>query len=105
MGSQEFPPALLKLFWGHQDAVVCKVVQGFSGPQKKCKCSDSTGELTVPYVPLMKLAELLAGVLETHSSVSEPKSSQILPLLSNVHSGAEISSSSWPGFPADLYNC
>lgn len=84
--------------------MVCNVVQGFSASQKKCKCPDSPGELTVPYVPLMKLADLLASVSETHSSVSEPKSSQILPVLCSVHSGAEISSSSWPGFPADLYS-
>lgn len=81
MGSQEFSTALLKLLWGHreQDAIVCNIMQGLSGSQKKWKCPDSSGELTVPYMPLIKLVELLAGVLETHSSVIEHKPSQTLP--------------------------
>lgn len=66
VGSLEFSTALLRLFWGHkaQDAVVCNIMQGFSDLQKKCKCPDSPGVLTVPYMPLIELA----GVLETHSN-------------------------------------
>lgn len=45
-------------------------MQSFSDSEKKCKWPDSTGELTVPYMPLMKLVELLTGVLETHSNVT-----------------------------------
>lgn len=77
VGSQEFSTALLKRLWGHRDqrAVVCDIKQGLSGSQKKWKCPDSTGELTVPCVHLMKLVKLLAGVLETRSNATDHKPS------------------------------
>lgn len=77
VGSQEFSTALLKLLWGHRDqrAVVCDIKQGLSGSQKKWKCPDSTDELTVPCMHLMKLVKLLAGVLETRSNATDHKPS------------------------------
>lgn len=110
VGSQEFSTALLKLLWGHRDqrAVVCDIKRCLSDSQKKWKCPDSTDELTVPCVHLMKLVKLLAGVLETCSNATDHKPSYIPPLLCSVLSGAEINSGFQPGFPgpglpADLY--